>query len=44
LRDVTLSCRTHKAASSYIERFTGDKAVVAVYGGMGSPYLPYDPG
>jgi hypothetical protein len=44
LRDVTLSCRTHKTASAFIERFTGDKAASVVYGGFGSPPLPYDPG
>ena len=44
LRDVTLSCRTHKAASAVIERYTGDRASAVVYGGMGSPPLPYDPG
>jgi hypothetical protein len=44
LRDVTLSCRTHKTASAFIERFTGDKAASVVYGGLGCPPLPYDPG
>lgn len=44
LRDVTLSCRTHREASRFIERFTGDKSASAVYGGLGCPPLPYDPG
>lgn len=45
LRDVTLSCRTHRSASTFLERFgVTEFKNAAVYAGLGCPPLPYDPG